>query len=669
MADPWCLRETNRIAAQLTAAQLTADVQPRVFEEQFQQPKIVLHVSDITPITGVVSQWRRIFIADMTPPEQRPNAEISGDGPVVTLAQSAIARPEPAKNRIQLALTNSSKYEAEKDYTKYNATKFATGTQALEAERPSEQKSHSERELDTLPLYQLAYAKDTDPSVKTESRIELFQRLTLPPACMLLALVGIPLGVSSRRSAKSSAFVLTVLLAFVYYMTGMAMIRLAQQGRVRTELALWVPDLMFLVFGSFLMIRMESPGDRDLIGRIRGWFRRTGQRVAAIPANVNPVARRRFSFRLPLFPQIVDAYMLSGFLFWFVIVLISFVLIQHIYTFFELIGDMIRNRIGMNTMLHYLFFLTPKYLYDSTPISVLVAVLVRFGILTKNNEVTAFKASGISVYRLSVPVVLAAMVLSGGLFAFDHFYVPQANRIQERDRNKIKGKPEQTYLRPEQKWVGTNSGRIYYYKLFDAKENSMLGVSVFEIDEKPFQLMRQISAEKARWEPSIKQWVFQNGWRRDLKDEKDLIREKEFDDFKGQTRTFPELVEPPSYFLSEKLQGKQMNYQELETYIQDLEHRGFDTTQFRVQYHKKFSTPLFALIMALIAVPFAFASSRGGAMPAVGVSIFIAIAYIAVNQLFEQMGNLNQLPADVAAWAPDALFALFALYFLARVRS
>lgn len=670
---PWCLRETGRIASQLSAAQLTAEVQPRVFEEQFQQPKLVLYVYDITPITGLISQWKRIFIADMTPPEQRPNASTSGDAPVVTLAQSAIALPEPAKNRIQLNLEQTSNYEAEKDFTQYKASRFPGGTKLLEAERQSETKSHAEREIDTIPLYRLAYQDPAaDAGARTEARIELFQRLTLPPACILLALVGIPLGVSSRRSAKSSAFVLTVLLAFFYYITWMAMIRLAQQGRMKIEIALWIPDILFLVIGSILMIRMEAPGDRDWIGQLRQWLRQFSARIEGASQKTQAAssgAAAALRFRLPLLPQIIDGYMLGGFLFWFVAVLFSFVVISHVYTFFELIGDMIRNRIGMDVMLRYLFYLTPKYVYDSTPISVLVAVLVRFGILTKNNEVTAFKASGVSVYRMSVPVVLAACALSVGLFAFDHRIVPEANRVQDALRNKIKGKPVQTYLRPDRKFVRGAEGRMYYYKLFDEKENAMLGVSVFEIDEKPFHLKRHIAAEKARWEPSIKQWVFQNGWRRDLQHDKDFIHETAFDNFAGETRTFTELAETPDYFLREAKQGKQMNYLELERYIKELGESGFDTTQLQVQYHKKFSTPLFALIMAMIAVPFAFAGGKGGAMPAVGLSIAIAISYIAVNQLFEQMGNLNQLPPQIAAWSPDALFALAGLYFTARVRS
>ena len=103
--------------------------------------------------------------------------------------------------------------------------------------------------------------------------------------------------------------------------------------------------------------------------------------------------------------------------------------------------------------------------------SVLVAVLVTFGVLTKHNEVTAFKASGVSLYRLTAPVLLASAILSAGLFVFDYYYVPPANRRQDALRDKIKGRAIQTYLRPERKWIKGAGSRIYYYKYFDTARN------------------------------------------------------------------------------------------------------------------------------------------------------------------------------------------------------
>jgi len=79
--------------------------------------------------------------------------------------------------------------------------------------------------------------------------------------------------------------------------------------------------------------------------------------------------------------------------------------------------------------------------------------------------------------------------------------------------------------------------------------------------------------------------------------------------------------------------------------------------------------PLFALIMALISIPFAFLTGPRGAMAGVGVSFGIAIAYWAVSKLFEQVGNLNQLPAPLAAWSPDALFGLAGVYLMSRMRT
>ena len=206
---------------------------------------------------------------------------------------------------------------------------------------------------------------------------------------------------------------------------------------------------------------------------------------------------------------------------------------------------------------------------------------------------------------------------------------------------------------------------MFYYKYFDQAERVMLGVNVYEIDPLRFRLKRHISAERARWEPRLTAWVFQNGWSRDMNGN-NVTR---FDDFAGDTRTFPELEEPPDYFVKEVKQSRQMNFRELGAYIGELQQSGFDTIPLQVQLQKKFSVPLFALIMAMVSIPFAFLAGNRGAMAGVGISLGIAIVYWSVGQVFEQFGNLSQLPVQIAAWSPDAIFSLAGLYFLARMRT
>jgi LPS export ABC transporter permease LptF len=231
---PWSIRERYRVENQLVAGGLTSDVQPRVFDEEF--PNSVLYVTDVT--TGTTGRWKRIFLADVTPPENRqPSATERGDSPRITLASEAIVAPDMAQNRLQLALRNGSTYEAGKDPTDYHITMFPAGDQVLEAKKPDE--IHAIRvapEMDTAPLYRQAY-KDAslDRTARLDARTELNQRFAMPLACLLMALIGVPLGITRRRAGKSAAVVMTVAIAFLYYMAMIGFIGLARQGTTGPE--------------------------------------------------------------------------------------------------------------------------------------------------------------------------------------------------------------------------------------------------------------------------------------------------------------------------------------------------------------------------------------------------------------------------------------------------
>jgi LPS export ABC transporter permease LptG len=401
------------------------------------------------------------------------------------------------------------------------------------------------------------------------------------------------------------------------------------------------------------------------VGAVTGLFRWKGRAPATgVPATPR-VRKSRRSYAFALLPQIVDGYLVGSFLFYFILSLGVFVLMTHMYTFFELLSDIIKNRIPLERVWTYLFYVTPRFVYEMTPVSVLTSVLVVFGVLTKNNEVTAFKACGVSIYRLTLPILVVSLLLSGGMFAFDHYVVPQADRRQDAIRAEIKGRPPQSFLSPDRKWIYGTEDRVFYYRGYDPGQNLMVDVNVFEIDPGSFRLKRHIRAGVVRWEPAISEWVFQNGWSRDING----TQFGTFIDFTNATHVFPEIVETPDYFAKEAIQSQQMNFLELRDYIEELKQREFDTVSFQVQFYKKFSVPLFAFILALVSVPFAFQAGNRGAMAGVGISIAIFIAYKAIGLLFEQLGNLNQLDPRWAAWSPDAVFFLAGTYFLARVRT
>ena len=180
-----------------------------------------------------------------------------------------------------------------------------------------------------------------------------------------------------------------------------------------------------------------------------------------------------------------------------------------IFTFFDLVGDILRNHIALSIVGEYLLNLTPSMIYQIAPLAVLIAALVTFGVLNRNSEIVAMKATGISLYRLVVPIVVHRGLLAVSLFLFDQYYLPQANRRQEALRSVIKGRPPQTFLHPEQKWIFGRSRMRASRRAFSITSSSIptptsLPTSPCSSSIHPhFELTRRIFAKRAAWDPDV----------------------------------------------------------------------------------------------------------------------------------------------------------------------
>ncbi len=514
------------------------------------------------------------------------------------------------------------------------------------------------------------FARAKGPDGKLYS-IELNKRFAYPASCLVLMLVGVPLGMSSRRGGKSAGFVVTILLVFLYYFLSSTGIALARQNKIGPIAGVWAVNIIFTIFGLLLLRQLSRRGGVTWFPGLATLFRRGSDAVAdhleaaeATESSAVTVAARHRSGRRS-FPLILDDYVLKQFLSTFVLVLVSFLLLMIIFTFFELLGDIIRNRTPLVTVGAYLINLMPNLVYNLTPLCTLVAVLATFGALNRTSELTAMKATGISLYRVMVPVLVIAAIIGAALFAFDESYLPTANRRQEALRSVIKGKPAQTFLRPDQQWIFGRQepgkpARIYYYEFFDSDRDRFANLTVFEFDPESFALSRRIFATSAHWEPGLHQWIFEEGWERSFQG--DAMRN--YRTF--QVQTFPEIREDPVYFKKENRQSQEMSFGELDRYIHDLGQSGFDTMRLRVQLNRKLAYPLITLVMSVLAIPFALSMGKRGSLTGIAAAIGLAIAYWVIAGTFEAMGNVNMLPAILAAWSPDLLFGLIGGYLLLR---
>jgi LPS export ABC transporter permease LptG/LPS export ABC transporter permease LptF len=641
----------------LATSQASYEIQPRVFDEDFHN--FVLYVQDVRSGTGA-SNWRQVFMADVTDPI----------APRITTAASATVVNDSTQELL-MRLRNGAEYETVAGQPlQYNISSFTATTRPFSMSQQGEvHLGRMDTAIYALPMHALL-ERTHGPDGK-RFQIELNSRFAYPAACLVLMLVGVPLGVASRRGGKSSGFVFTILLVLLYYVLSYTGIALGKQDKLSAFFAVWSANLLFAGAGLFLLWQMASGG--RILSTITGWVSRSpkpktgtkpnGAPLSSLLSRFQPRPQRAASRNA--FPRILDEYVIREFLNIFFLVLAGFVMLMLVFTFFELVGDILRNRIPLSTVGAYLINLTPSMLYQIAPLAVLIAVLVTFGVLNRNSELIAMKATGISLYRLVVPIVSIAAILSVSLFLFDEFYLPQANRKQEALRNIIKGRPAQTVLHPEQKWIfgqprPGEPGRIFYYQFFDPDRQEFANLSVFEFDPSTFALSRRIFASRAVWDPAHDTWRFLSGWQRDI-DGPSVTEYREF-----KQASFAEIHEDPGYFRKEKLQSQEMNFGQLDRYIGDLRQSGFDTMRLRVELWHKLAYPLIAVVMAMLAIPFALSMGRRGSLTGIAVAIAVALAYWVVDGLFGAMGTVNYLPAALAAWSSDILFGLIGGYLLLR---
>lgn len=646
----------SHLQDRLKGSQVSFEIQPRVFYEGF--PKKVLYVHDVKSAQGAAI-WKGVFIADTTDPA----------APRVTLAERGILVSE-GKNLLHLHLVNGSSHETvpgEPD--KYQISTFQETDMPIELPESSAAKDQPPSAISEVPTWQLPQLARTkkNPATARWYWIEFDRRFALPTACLVLGLVGFPLGISAKKGGKSTGFVLTVVLVFAYYFVSLIGVSLARQGKAPPWLGVWLADLACFALGIFLIWRAEKrPFEISTLKatwtKLKSRFQ-SGELLmpAASAQKAFQRASRRPRFFFGTFPMILDDYVLRDFLFNFLLVIGSLTVLSLIFTTFELLGDILKNQVSPLVVGEYLLNVTPFFLYNIAQYGVLLSVLITLGLMQRSNEVTAMKATGVSIYRIIVPVLIASVLVAGGLFLSDQLYLPLTNKRQDELLNRIKGRPPQTYLNPSRRWIFGQHSTIYYYQFFDSDRNEFGDLSVFQFNPETFQLVNRIYANRADWDSGLNRWVCTQGWQRSF--HSSAIQEfRQFD-----VATFNAVSEPPEYFKKEVKQSLEMNYEQLRRYIHDLQQSGFEVVKLKVQLQKKLAFPIITFVMGVLAIPFALSAGKRGAVAGVATAIAIAVIYTVISGIFEAMGNINQLPPVLAAWSPDVIFALVGGYLILKV--
>jgi lipopolysaccharide export system permease protein len=428
---------------------------------------------------------------------------------------------------------------------------------------------------------------------------------------------------------------------------------MALRGRMPAGIAVWIPNAILAVVGLALLhasVQGVSAAWLEVFWRL---WARIGERRSGRVAK--PLEERRQRRRLGRLagPRessfIMDRYLIRQYLLFLGIgTLVGAVLIA-VVDLLQTLDRFLRAKPPFTTILEHFLYRLPGELYKGLPIIVLIATVFLFLSLTRQRELDALKAAGISLYRASLPVLLVAGAISVMAVIFQETALPDINaKAEEVDRVKIRGQLPRHLQRQTQIWYRSSDTRFFRMALLDPMGKSMEGLTVVEINRE-FRLMERLDARRAQWTPEG--WQLTDGVFRRVGPQNRMSAEL----FDSRLLAMPEHIDD---FIQVQNAPDTMSFLELRAYVARLREGGHRVTRYLVQLYSKLSFPLVHVIMALVAIPFALVSPRsGGRAMGIGVAIVIAVGYWVVHSVAVAFAQADLLPAALAAWTANIIFA------------
>ena len=643
----------REIVFRTVASRAEGDVKPRVFDDEY-FPNVVLYVREVSSTGG---GWSDVFLADTRESSQ----------PVVFVAQEGRVVLDSEERRVEVVLRNGTRHQvnpAEPDT--YQIQTFDESLLRLDPESvfPTGGPARGYREM-TIPELQEQTTQLEAMGLPAHSPIvELHRKFSIPVACLVFALIGLGLGVTSRKDGKLASFVLGIGVIFTYYVLMYGAEATTKASVISPHLAMWVPNIVLGLFGLALVVWRSMSVER----RVRIPF--LSRREPPPPPSEGDIDEDKANVWITrlMVPQLgllrtLDWYVTRVYLGTIVMSFVGLLGIFYISTFVDLSDKLFKGQTTGLVLLRYFWYATPQFTYYVLPIAALVASLVTVGVLTKSSELTVMKACGISLYRAALPIFLLSLAWGGALFGMSETILGNANRQADRLNFEIRSGVVQEVDVLDRQWIVAENGAIYHYLSFEPDRDEFGSLSVYDLRGRPWELERRTFVAYAKFEEETG-WVGRNVWVRDLAS--DIPEDRALLATDVQPLAF---LEPPDYFETDPPDAERMNVRELEGYIERMGASGFPVVKLVVDLHRKISFPFVTLILTLIAVPFAVTMGPRGALYGIGVGLALACTYWITMSVFGAIGSAGMLAPMLAAWAPNLLFGGLASYLLLSVRT
>jgi lipopolysaccharide export system permease protein len=357
--------------------------------------------------------------------------------------------------------------------------------------------------------------------------------------------------------------------------------------------------------------------------------------------------------------KILDKYLTKQFILTILFALLAFTLIFVILNMMDNLDDFIDQKVSFVEILHYYLVYTPDILKLMTPVSILFGALFTIGKVSNLSELTAIKASGVSIYRVILPFLVTSFLISIFSVYFAGYVVPLAN--------KTKVNIERRYLKKNLAYTGGNiffqdtRTKLISISFFDNINDQAFQVSIQNFDKNNLaHIVSRIDANRMEYDSLTNTWKAYNGVVRTFGDS--VQTAKYF-----AIRTIPNLHFNAKSLTTKQQRPEEMNLTELKNTINNREKAGTDATNVLIEYYSRFSFPMASIIIVIFGLPIAVNKRKGGLAVQVGINILITFIYLSFMQISEAFGKNGAMNPLLTAWFANIIFLAGAAVSIPRI--
>jgi len=359
--------------------------------------------------------------------------------------------------------------------------------------------------------------------------------------------------------------------------------------------------------------------------------------------------------------RIYSRYLLKEMLIIFALSLLALVSIYLLVDFFAKVDNAMENHAGWLPLFLFLANQVPFVLGKFIPMALLLATMLSLGGMAQHNEIVAFQAGGLSLFRLALPLAGAGLVMALATFVINNNIVPVTSLKADHLKTvAIRGDEEKNIYNLKSLWY-TGRDKIYYFEDLDPQRRRIARARLYRFSADR-RLKQRLDLEGLVYHRDRHEWIAARAQIRDFEFHNGFTNVSRFRRVSNQKIPISERFKD---FLVPRLEPDRMPLRKLKKYIRKAQSTGLPYMEYTVEIYNRILYPFSCVLMVLLAIPFSLSSRRSGGMArGIAISLGLGFSFWVVLSISLALGQGRLLSPLTAAILPYLLYGIFALYML-----